>query len=111
MGVPFNELTAGFSEERQAKIKTRTEELVRREMTLRELRKAMSKTQVQIAKAMGKQQAAVARMEQQSDMLISTLDHIVSAMGGHVRIVVEMPGHSPVVLTGLGEIGASMPNG
>jgi hypothetical protein len=40
-------------------------------------------------------------MEKQSDMLISTLDRVVHAMGGRVRIVAELPGRPPLYLTGL----------
>ena len=48
-----------------------------------------------------KPQATVSRMERQSDMLISTLDKVVHALGGRVRIVAELPGREPMYLTGL----------
>lgn len=37
-------------------------------------------------------------------MLISTLDKIVHALGGPVRIVAELPGRAPLYLTGFADL-------
>ncbi len=37
-------------------------------------------------------------------MLLSTLDAMVRGLGGRARIVIEMPGHEPVYLTGIGDL-------
>jgi transcriptional regulator with XRE-family HTH domain len=68
------------------------------------LRKAMGKTQVQLARKLKKPQATVSRIERQSDMLISTLDHVVRALGGRVRILAELPGKRPLYLTGFADL-------
>ena len=73
-------------------------------MSLRELRKALGKTRAQLARKLKKPQATVSRMERQSDMLISTLDKVVHALGGRVRIIVELPGGKLLFLTGLAEL-------
>lgn len=78
---------------------------------MRDLRKAMGKTQAQLAQKLNKPQASVSRMEKQSDMLISTLDGIVHAMGGRVRIVAELPGRPPLYLKGLTELVGTEPRG
>ena len=50
-------------------------------------------------------------MEQQSDMLISTLDGVVRALGGRVRILAELPGRPPLYLTGLAGLANSRRKG
>ena len=106
MAKTLNEMLAELPPERRSRVHARTQELIAEEMTLSELRKVMGKTQTQLARLTGKPQATISRMEQQSDMLISTLDQVVGALGGRVRIVAELPNRRPVLLTGLGDIGA-----
>ena len=109
MGKALSEILAKLPEARRQRIQTRAAELIAEEMTLRELRKAMGKTQIQVAKLTGKPQASISRMEDQSDMLLSNLDQIVSALGGRVRILAELPGRAPVTLTGLGDLAPQGP--
>jgi hypothetical protein len=90
--------------EQHARIDAHAEQLIAEELSLRDLRKVMGKTQAQLARKLNKPQASVSRMEKQSDMLISTPDEIVHAMGGRVRIVKELPGRPPLYLTGLTEL-------
>jgi hypothetical protein len=99
--VSFEQFMERFSPEQRARIDAHAEQLVAEELSLRDLRKAMGKTRAQLARKLNKPQASVSRMEKQSDMLISTLDEIVHAMGGRVRIVAELPGRPPLYLTGL----------
>lgn len=100
-GVSLEQFMERFTPGERAEIDAHTERLIAEEMSLRELRKAMGKTQTQLARKLNKPQASVSRMEKQSDMLISTLDQIVQAIGGRVRIVAELPGRPPLYLTGL----------
>lgn len=104
MGKTLDEMVSALPARRRRKIQVRTEELITEEMTLRELRKAMGKTQAQIAKQIGKPQATISRMEAQSDMLLSNLDQVVGALGGRVRILAELPGRAPVELAGFSDI-------
>ena len=59
--------------------------------TLGQLRRERSLTQAQIAELLSIQQASVAKMEKRSDILVSTLQAIVSAMGGRLRIRAVFP--------------------
>lgn len=81
------------------KVRARASELVAEEMSLRDLRKARKLTQTRVAKVLGITQDSVSRLEQRSDLLLSTLRKTVRAMGGDVRIVAEFPGRAPVILS------------
>ncbi len=60
-------------------------------MALAELRKALELTQGQLAESMQMNQAAVSKFEHQSDLYISTLRKILSAMGAELKIVAHFP--------------------
>ena len=95
---------AGLPRPRRAKIKARTAELVAEEMSLRALRKALGRTQVKIAAELGVGQDTVSRYEQRTDMLLTTLQGYVRAMGGDLALMVEFPNRPPVRLIELGVI-------
>jgi DNA-binding transcriptional regulator YiaG len=83
------------------KVEERAAELTAEELSLRDLRRARKLTQARVAKALGVTQDSVSRMEQRSDLLISTLRKTVKAMGGEVRIVAMFPDRAPVEVTAL----------
>ena len=89
---------------RRKKVEARAEVLIAEEMSLRDLRKAMNRTQVEMAKALKVGQDTVSRYEQRSDMLLSTLQGYVHAMGGELDLVVTFPNRKPVKLKSLGEV-------
>jgi predicted transcriptional regulator len=60
-------------------------------MVLSEIREALGKTQSQMAKAAGMKQPSWAKLEGQSDMMISTLHKVMNAMGGELEITVRFP--------------------
>ena len=91
--------------ERRRRVEARVQELIAEEMSLRDLRKAMDKTQAQLARKTGKSQVTLSRLERQSDMLISTLNEVVRGLGGRIRILAELPNRPPVYLTGLADLG------
>jgi hypothetical protein len=68
--------------EQHARIDAHAEQLIAEELSLRDLRKVMGKTQAQLARKLNKPQASVSRMEKQSDMLISTPDEISMRWAG-----------------------------
>jgi hypothetical protein len=72
--------------ERKA-ITRRSRELIAEELSLRELRKAMAVTQVQIAKSLGKRQDEISRIEQRGDLLLSTLRDYVQSLGGELELL------------------------
>jgi len=96
---------AGLPKSRRAEIEARAAELIAEEMSLCELRKALDKTQVRIAKNLGVGQDTVSRIEQRTDMLLSTLQGFVKAMGGDLVLLAEFPDRLPVRLTTLGALG------
>lgn len=65
-------------------------------MTLAGLRNAFNLTQVELAREMGVSQSAIAKMEHQGDMLLSTLRSYVGAMHRQVRLVVKLDDGSEI---------------
>ena len=104
MPVNIEKKIAKLSPERRKKVEARAAELIAEEMSLRELRKAHRLTQERIAEALGVGQEQISRLEQRSDLLISTLRSYVEAMGGRLTIVAEFPEHKPIVLSGLASL-------
>lgn len=93
-----------LSAARRKKIAARAATLIAEERTLQELRQAHKLTQKRMAAVLGIGQDSVSRLEQRSDLLISTLRGYVEAMGGRLSLVAEFPNQEPVVLTGLAAI-------
>ena len=58
---------------------------------------------VSVARELGVSQDAVSRMEQQSDLLLSTLRRTVEAMGGSLSLTARFPDRPPVELSGIAE--------
>jgi DNA-binding transcriptional regulator YiaG len=58
-------------------------------MGLAALRQAAELTQVELARRLGVTQAAISRMEQPHDLLLSTLNAYLQAIGGTARMVVS----------------------
>ena len=91
---------------RRKKIERRAAQLIAEEMSLRELRRAHKLTQERVAETLGIGQDQVSRLEQRSDLLLSTLRSYVEAMGGRLKIVAEFPRRNPVLLSGFASLGA-----
>jgi hypothetical protein len=96
--------------QRQA-IDHRSEELVADEMSLRDLRKTLELTQVDVAQALDKGQHEISRIEQRSDMLLSTLTRLVEAMGGELELVCRFKNRAPVRLVTPAHVGKPRRNG
>lgn len=105
MGVTLKEMMSRLPPEERRKIEARTKELIAEELTLQDLRKAMGKTQVELAKTLDVGQDAISRVEKRADMLISTLGEHVRGLGGELKLVAEFPGRLAVRITGLASIG------
>jgi len=99
-----------ISPQRQKKIRVRTRELVAREMSLRELRHAVNKTQKTVARTLHMGQDGVSRLEKRSDLLLSTLRNYVEAVGGSLTLVAQFPNQEPIAIAALGEIVAAKEN-
>ena len=101
MGRTIAEAINVLPPDRRAKVEARAAELIAEELSLRELRKAMRLTQAQLAARLGVRQDTISRVEQRADMLLSTLQGYVEAMGGRLVIVAELPNRPPVRIKSL----------
>jgi DNA-binding XRE family transcriptional regulator len=86
-------MTAAQRERARARVKE-----LQSEMLLSELRKFAGQTQQGLADELGVSQPCLSRMENQSDMQISTLGRIVESLGGQLELIAHMPA-GDVVLT------------
>ncbi len=94
MAKKLEDVLSVLPAKRQTKITARAAELA----TLRDLRIAASQTQADMALALGVRQDTISRLEQRSDMLLSTMRRYVEAMGGQLDLVVKFPNRPNVVL-------------
>jgi transcriptional regulator with XRE-family HTH domain len=102
MARPLSEKLAELPAARRRKVEARAEELIGEEMSLRQLRKAMGKTQAKVAADLGVGQDSVARYEQRTDMLLSTLSEYVHKIGGTLELTVRFPNRTPIRIKGFG---------
>ena len=97
--INADDFIASLPVHEQQQIEARAKVLIAEELTLRELRHALELTQAQVGAALGIGQEHVSRLEQRSDMLLSTLANTVKAMGGELSLAVQFPDRPPVSLT------------
>ncbi|NET56318.1 MAG: helix-turn-helix transcriptional regulator [Symploca sp. SIO2E6] len=100
MARKMKDFIASLPDERQQRIKERSEELLQEHMALQELRKAMAFTQEQIAQELGMDQGNLSKLERRTDLMLSTLRRYIEAMGGSLRIIAEFPEKPPIEVTG-----------
>lgn len=101
MAIPAEHILATLPPEERATIEKRAEELRCEYKTLQDLRRARQLTQERLAELLVVGQDSVSRLEQRSDLLLSTLRSYVAAMGGRLRLTVEFPDRPPVDLSSL----------
>ncbi|MEO8061315.1 MAG: helix-turn-helix transcriptional regulator [Pseudomonadota bacterium] len=106
MGTTVRQKIARLAPRRSAKIQARVAELVADELSLQDLRKAMNRTQVELAKALKVGQDTISRYEQRTDMLLSTLQVYVQALGGELELVARFPNRRPVRIKGIRYLGS-----
>jgi transcriptional regulator with XRE-family HTH domain len=97
----INQVIGNLPAERRAKVTARAQQLIGEEMALQHVRKARHLTQEQMAKTLKIGQDSISRLESRSDLLISTLQSYIEAMGGSLKLVVEFP-DGRAVLSSLG---------
>jgi transcriptional regulator with XRE-family HTH domain len=100
----LNDKLAELPAARREKIAARAADLIAEEMSLRDLRRALGKTQAKVAADLGVGQDSVARYEQRTDMLISTLSEFIHKVGGTLELTARFPNRNPVKIKGFGEI-------
>lgn len=103
MTTTLREKLASLPAERQEKVEARAHQLIAEEMSLQSLRRARQLTQEKVADILNIRQENVSRIEKRTDLLLSTLREYVQSMGGDLRLVVEFPDSTPIILSGLGE--------
>ena len=86
MAKPFGELTKNFSPKRKAKIEKEKQVLLLEDDVISQLRKDQELTQKELADIMEIRQAAISKIENQEDILITTLERYVQALGGELEI-------------------------
>ena len=109
MGRSIDDVIAGLPKARRDRIETKAvrlaSEMIEHADSLGEIRKAMSKTQSEIARELGVGQVAVAQLEKRSDLLLSTLQRYVRAAGAELSLVVHTKQGAEIVLQSLGDLG------
>ena len=96
MAKSFNSLLQALPQERLQRIEERAQEMLL-EMALQDLRQKRHLTQQQLAERLNLQQAAISKMENQSDMHVGTLQRIIAAMGGTLKLVAQFPDEEIVI--------------
>ena len=91
-------------EERKDRIQERARQKIAEYRTLQQLRKEAGLTQARISEKLNMPQSNVSRLEKNSDMLLSTLQGYIEAIGGKLNLTVELPNSPPIPLTGLGDL-------
>ena len=78
---PFSELTKDFTSERRQRIEALKGEMLA-EMPLHELRRARALTQRDLANMLRVNQPAISKLEQRTDVYVSSLRAYIEAVGG-----------------------------
>jgi DNA-binding XRE family transcriptional regulator len=85
MGRNLDDIIRSLPADRQAKIATlshkKVEEMIAHAATLTDFRKAVGKTQAEVAKELGIKQNAVSQLEKRSDTYVSTLRRFLKSLG------------------------------
>ena len=100
MAKKLDDVLKALPARRRTKVTARAVELA----TLRDLRLAAMQTQEDLALALGVRQDTISRLEQRSDMLLSTMRRYVEAMGGQLDLVASFPNRPSVKLVHLADM-------
>ena len=90
MAKKFEVLRNAMSKDAQAEVERQVNSAME-EMPLHELRRARGLSQKILAQTLRVQQPAIAKLEQRTDMYISTVRSHIEAMGGELEIVARFP--------------------
>lgn len=98
MSQSLHDKLSALPNNRQVAIQQRADELIAEEMTLRDLRLALEKTQNDLGAILHMSQDGVSRLEKRSDLLLSTLSKYIAALGGTLKITAEFPNRPTVII-------------
>lgn len=86
----FSELRAKMSPDARAESKARANQMLV-EMALAEMRRARGLSQEELANLLNVKQPSIAKLEQRTDMYISTLRDHIQALGGELILLARFP--------------------
>jgi transcriptional regulator with XRE-family HTH domain len=101
MTISLKTVMENLPPEQRTRVEKRAAELIAEEMTLQDLRKAREFTQIRMGELLNMRQENVSRLERRADLLVSTLQSYIAAMGGELSLVVEFKDRPPVKISGL----------
>jgi len=96
--MKFKQLRDELPEEIRRKLDREKQKTIE-ELPINRLRESRHLTQEQFAELLGMAQPNVSRLERQTDMHLSTLEHIVEALGGKLEIRANFPDGETVRLS------------
>jgi predicted transcriptional regulator len=91
MAGKYEELRAKMSPESRARSEAKAQKMLA-EMSLDRMRRARGLSQAALAERLNVKQPSIAKLEQRTDMYISTLRDHVRALGGELEIIARFPG-------------------
>ena len=91
MAKTFDDLVARTMSKTSRKRAAERTKVLLRDMLLSELRKATGYSQKALATKLKMKQPSLSKLENASDMQVTTLQKIVGALGGEVEIVCKFP--------------------
>jgi DNA-binding XRE family transcriptional regulator len=109
MGRKLRDVLATLPQDRRERIARQGDQILEEIDTLAELRRRAGEPQRAVAERLGISQPAVSKLEHQTDMTLSALESYVGTLGGSVRIVIEVPGRTPVTLRSLRDLNDEVP--
>lgn len=104
MAKTLNDVMARLPAERRRRIEARAQARIEEELALRELRKAMGKTQVEVARKLRISQVTLSDTERRADVMLSTLRKYVGALGGELDLIARFPDRQPVRIAQLSDL-------
>lgn len=104
MAKTLGDVMARLPAERRRKIESRAQVRIEEELALRDLRKAMGKTQVEVARKLRISQVTLSDTERRADVMLSTLRKYVGALGGRLDLIAHFPDRKPVRIAQLSDL-------
>jgi len=98
----WSTLKSSMSPSARARVDARVRKTLE-SMPLAEIRKAIGMTQMELAQSLDVAQGSVSKIENQTDMYISTLRKFIHALGGELHLTAEFPGGRKMEIDRLAE--------
>ncbi len=101
MSITLDDLLNEMGPERRRRVEAQAQALLAELDCLAQLREAIERTQASIGERLGVNREDLSRLEQPSDLLLSTLSRYIAEQGGRLSMVVEYPDRLPIALTNI----------